>query len=71
MGFVATQEIGRKMGEFHSFENWVNKAASWIGGTGAICIDAKGRQCLRGADFQRARDEGAFPVAYHERLLRR
>jgi hypothetical protein len=27
MGFVATQEIGRKMGEFHSFENWVNKAA--------------------------------------------
>ena len=28
----------------------------------AICVDALGRRCNIGADFARARDEGAFPV---------
>jgi len=28
----------------------------------ALCFDSFGRRCLRGADMQRARDEGAFPV---------
>jgi hypothetical protein len=31
---------------------------------GAICVDALGRRCNIGADFARARDEGAFPVRY-------
>ena len=51
-------------GQFTSFTEWVNKAKSWIGGTGAVCKDAKGRVLLNGGDFQRARDEGAFPVTY-------
>lgn len=51
-------------GQFTSFIQWVNKARSWIGGTGAVCTDTKGRRLLCGADFQRARDEGAFPVTY-------
>jgi protein gp37 len=55
----------RADGEFWSFERWVNKAQSHIGGTGAICIDAKGRRCERGADFRLARDEDAFPVKWH------
>lgn len=28
----------------------------------ALCFDQKGRRCWQGADFMRARDEGAFPV---------
>lgn len=30
----------------------------------AICFDAKGRLCRSGADFIRARDDGAFPVRW-------
>lgn len=30
----------------------------------AICFDTKGRRCLIGKDFSRARDEDAFPVRY-------
>lgn len=49
--------------EFKSFQEWVNKAPTWID-KDAVCIDAKGRRCLIGADFQRARDEDAFPVRF-------
>lgn len=28
----------------------------------AMCFDQKGRRCLNGGDFQRAADDGAFPV---------
>ena len=51
-------------GAFSSYTQWVNKAQSWIGGTGALCYDAKDRPCLIGADFKRADQEGAFPVRY-------
>lgn len=30
----------------------------------AICFDALGRQCRIGADFQKARDENAFPIRW-------
>ena len=52
-------------GEFSSFTQWVNKATSWIGGTGAKCYDAKDRRCRIGGDMQRAHDEGAFPVRWY------
>lgn len=60
-------------GEFRSFENWCNKASSWIGpaarklcGAQEVrCLDAKNRECLSGREFMRARDEGAFPVRYY------
>lgn len=55
-------------GEFRDFGTWVDKATSWIGGRPAyrkaMCFDAKGRRCLSGWDFHRARDEDAFPVRY-------
>jgi hypothetical protein len=51
-------------GEFQSFQEWVNKAASWIGGTNSLCVDAQGRICRMGMDFMRARDEGTFPVSF-------
>ncbi len=65
--------------EFTSYQQWVNKAASWLGGKrsdGArhsprfegVCVDARGRVCANGGDFMRARDDGSFPVRAHEYL---
>ena len=54
-------------GEFSSFQQWVNKASSWLKSyytNGVVCVDAKGRYCFMGEDFMRARDENAFPVSY-------
>jgi hypothetical protein len=58
--------------QFDSFEQWVNKASSWLtrhplydGKTfRATCVDAKGRWCFGGKEFMRARDEGAFPITW-------
>lgn len=58
----------RWVGEFKSYENWCNKASSWID-KHAVCVDALGRRCLMGADFMRARDEGAFPVRFFWELI--
>jgi hypothetical protein len=52
-------------GEFPTFVHWVNKATSWIGGTNALCVDAKDRVCHNGGDMMRARDEDAFPVRFY------
>jgi hypothetical protein len=51
-------------GQFASFQQWVDKATSWIGGTNPLCADAQGRICRIGSDFMRARDEDAFPVRF-------
>ena len=51
-------------GEFASFQEWVNKAASWIGGRNPACYDAKDRRCRNGKDFMLARDENAFPIRF-------
>lgn len=52
-------------GQFDSFSNWVAYATSRLGGRpNAVCFDAKGRRCLIGKDFMRARDEDAFPVRF-------
>lgn len=53
--------------QFDSFEQWVNKANSWLTRRGlerASCFDALDRPCRIGADFMRARDEGTFPVRW-------
>lgn len=52
-------------GQFTSMQNWISKATSWIGGENALCVDAKDRICRCGGDFQRAHDEGAFPVRFY------
>lgn len=56
---------GESDGEFSSFAQWVNKASSWIGWTGAKCFDALDRPCRIGKDFMKARDENAFPVRWY------
>jgi len=54
--------------QFDTFQQWVNKASSWLtrrgSGISVICYDTKGRVCRIGGDFMRARDEGAFPVRW-------
>lgn len=52
-------------GQFTSMQNWINKATSWIGGENALCVDAKDRICRCGEDFQRAHDEGTYPVRFY------
>lgn len=60
------------LGQFNSFDEWVNHATSALTGfrgslgneVKLICIDNLGRRCSIGHDFQRARDEGAFPIRY-------
>ena len=51
-----------KRGEFSSHQQWVNKAASWIGGCGYFCFDATGRRCRNGGDMRTA----TFPVGFYE-----
>lgn len=46
--------------QFDNFQQWVNKASSWV--NGGICLDRRGRELKNGADMARARDEDAFPV---------
>jgi len=53
---------------FDTFQQWVNKASSWLTRRGehvkVICFDQKGRLVSNGGDMMRARDEGAFPVEW-------
>jgi len=59
-------------GQFDTFNDWVNHATRALAGVrgnggeklSAFCVDAKGRRCNLGADFMRARDDGAFPIRY-------
>jgi hypothetical protein len=67
MGIRIEIEVAEELFEFTSFVQWVNKAASWfashnISNHNYVCVDAKGRACRNGFDFQRADREGAFPV---------
>ena len=67
------------MGQFESFNEWTNKARSWLGGVSGggirykkaekvVCVDVKGRVCEIGRDFMAARDENAFPVQFFQEL---
>lgn len=60
-------------GEFKDINDWIAFASKRLTGVyhpvtdaqiPAICVDALGRRCHCGADFQRADREAAFPVRY-------
>lgn len=68
-----TVNLGAKLFQFGSFTDWVDHASwSWkrigVKSADTICLDTKGRPCLIGRDFMKARDEEAFPVSVY--LLR-
>jgi len=53
--------------EFNSFQEWVNKASSRLGGYNKnyhvlLCLDKEGYACKMGADMQAAKDNDRFPV---------
>jgi protein gp37 len=52
--------------EFRSFEQWVNKASTWV--NGGICIDKNGKQLRNGKDFMEARDTDTFPVTIMDKV---
>ena len=60
--------------QFDSFQQWINKARSWLYGYKSkdiIALDTKGRECACGKDMELARDENAFPVTVFEVLPNR
>ncbi|WP_199031329.1 phage Gp37/Gp68 family protein [Ralstonia sp. ASV6] len=52
--------------QFESFQQWVNKAPTWV--NGGICVDRHGRLLRNGGDMARARDAGDFPVTVLHKL---
>lgn len=60
-----------KVGQFSSFQQWVNNARSWIGGTNYLCVDSAGRRCRIGADMMLADKEGKFPVYFGPPIVSR
>jgi hypothetical protein len=66
-GFCKPLLKRRPIFDFESFDDWVNNAsrrfrAHGLTSDSSHCIDAKGRLCVIGRDFQRARDDSSFPV---------
>jgi hypothetical protein len=64
-------KVGRLLFHFDDFQNWVNSARRKFEKCRVVgirdreeivCLDSAGRICRSGREFQRARDEGAFPV---------
>lgn len=59
-------------GQFNTFQAWVDDASRVLtgrkGSVGqdlpAFCVDAMGRRCHVGKDFERARRDNAFPIRY-------
>jgi protein gp37 len=52
--------------QFTTFDQWVNKASTWV--NGGICLDRLGKEMKNGADMAKARDEGRFPVTIMHRV---
>jgi len=57
--------------KFDNFGQWIENASVWLTAHPnyrtdfrAICFDAKGRLCRIGGEFERARNENAFPIRW-------
>lgn len=62
--------LGEKLFEFASKQDWINKGPRiWrvhqATDGRAISIDAKGRICQCGMEFERAQKDGAYPVSVY------
>lgn len=71
-GSGAVELVPKYIGQFDTFQHWVNRATRYLTGhrgtvgeeVKPICVDTLGRRCHVGADFMRARDEKTFPVRF-------
>lgn len=64
-----TVRVEDEIFEFENYDQWVNKGQSWFAPYKALSdhrylmsVDAKGRICVWGWEFIRAKAEEAFPV---------
>lgn len=71
-------EVSVKTGEylfqFRSFEDWVNHAKERFAGHNVnagntICLDAKGRIAVCGAQFIRSKADGSYPIRVYRAEL--
>lgn len=70
-GSYYTQSFKMTSGEpsfrmFESFQQWVNKAQTWVGSNSA-CVSIDGLQCMNGADMKKA----TYPVAIMDRMSKK
>lgn len=69
-----TITVGEFLFQWDTFKHWVYYAQRDFDGVGlrsehVLCIDAKGRVCDFGKQFNRARDENTFPVKVYRKVL--
>lgn len=67
---VLTIRVGREICRFNSFPHWVNTAQRKLANCGVhhrryIALDTRGRVCVMGREFMRARDEDTFPIVVY------
>lgn len=71
--FMKTVQIqGVEPFRFSSKQDWINNASRLFAKykkpeerfdtAGIVCVDSQGRMCGIGADFQKAEEEGTYPV---------
>lgn len=70
MGTIQIQ-VKRELFRFDNQAEWVSKAQSWFRGCGIpcgsyICVDAIGRVCTKGKEFNRAMREETYPIVVYE-----
>ena len=67
-------EVGTELFRFESKQQWVDKAQGWfrhaveeqrIYPGDFLCVDARGRLCLRGEHFSRAESDSSYPVVVY------
>lgn len=70
MGTIQIQ-VKRELFRFDNQAQWVSKAQSWFRECGVprdayICVDAVGRVCTKGKEFNRAMREETYPIVVYE-----
>ena len=69
-----TIAVGSLEFEFSSMQDWVNKGPNiwrehYLTNDRGICVDAKGRIVECGADFERAKQESAYPIKVYRKKI--
>ena len=66
-------EVGEELFQFSSFDNWCDTAKSKfrkanVRGQDVICLDSRGRICVKGLEFMRAARQKTFPLRVFDKL---
>jgi hypothetical protein len=64
---TSTIQHGPELFRFTDYEDWVNRAPGMFkkhraSSLDTICVDAKGRLCMKGKEFMRAKKENTYPI---------